>query len=143
MGDTITFTAPAESDCGSKIVLTAHVTPSGVTGFVGASNEPVPLRQDEVNRLLHREQAERPRSRAQFSIGETVKVVSGPLSDFSGEISEVNEDAQPAQPLARPRGNLQTGPFETFAIESEKMIDQRRDVFGPFAQRRDVNRHDV
>jgi transcriptional antiterminator NusG len=66
----------------------------GVTGFVGASNEPVPLRQDEVNRLLHREQAERPRSRAQFSIGESVKVVSGPLSDFSGEISEVNEDAQ-------------------------------------------------
>jgi transcriptional antiterminator NusG len=66
----------------------------GVTGFVGASNEPVPLTQDEVNRLLHREVAERPRTRAQFAIGESVKVVSGPLSDFSGEISEVNEDAQ-------------------------------------------------
>src|SRR6201995_6078050 len=36
----------------------------GVTGFVGASNEPVPLTQDEVNRLLHREQEVRPRSRA-------------------------------------------------------------------------------
>jgi transcriptional antiterminator NusG len=66
----------------------------GVTGFVGASNEPVPLTQDEVNRLLHREAEVRPRSRAQFSIGESVKVISGPLSDFSGEISEVNEDAQ-------------------------------------------------
>ncbi len=66
----------------------------GVTGFVGASNEPVPLSQAEVDRLLHMEPAERPRSRAQFSIGESVKVVSGPLSDFSGEISEVNEDAQ-------------------------------------------------
>jgi transcriptional antiterminator NusG len=66
----------------------------GVTGFVGASNEPVPLTQDEVNRLLHKETAERPRTRAQFSIGESVKVISGPLSDFSGEISEVNEDAQ-------------------------------------------------
>ncbi|HEY1524019.1 MAG TPA: transcription termination/antitermination protein NusG [Solirubrobacteraceae bacterium] len=66
----------------------------GVTGFVGASNEPVPLTQDEVNRLLHKETAERPRMRAQFSIGESVKVISGPLSDFSGEISEVNEDAQ-------------------------------------------------
>jgi transcriptional antiterminator NusG len=66
----------------------------GVTGFVGASNEPVPLTQDEVNRLLHREAEVRPRSRAQFGIGESVKVVSGPLSDFSGEISEVNEDAQ-------------------------------------------------
>ena len=66
----------------------------GVTGFVGASNEPVPLTQSEVDRLLHQETAERPRSRAQFSIGESIKVVSGPLSDFSGEISEVNEDAQ-------------------------------------------------
>jgi transcriptional antiterminator NusG len=66
----------------------------GVTGFVGASNEPVPLTQGEVDRLLHQETAERPRSRAQFSIGEAIKVVSGPLSDFSGEISEVNEDGQ-------------------------------------------------
>jgi transcriptional antiterminator NusG len=65
-----------------------------VTGFVGASNEPVPLTQEEVNRLLHKETAERPRTKAQFSIGESVKVVSGPFSDFSGEISEVNEDAQ-------------------------------------------------
>lgn len=65
----------------------------GVTGFVGSSDEPVPLTQPEVDRLLHRETAERPRTRAQFSVGESVKVISGPLSDFSGEISEINEDA--------------------------------------------------
>src|SRR3954470_16522064 len=65
----------------------------GVTGFVGASNEPVPLTQAEVDRLLHREVAQKVPSRAQFSIGESVKVISGPLSDFSGEISEINEDA--------------------------------------------------
>jgi transcriptional antiterminator NusG len=65
----------------------------GVTGFVGASNEPVPLTQVEVDRLLHKEVAVRERTRAQYSIGESVKVVSGPLSDFSGEISEINEDA--------------------------------------------------
>ena len=66
----------------------------GVTGFVGASNEPVPLTQSEVDRLLRKgDVAVAPRTRAQFAIGETVKVVSGPLSDFSGEISEINEDA--------------------------------------------------
>jgi transcriptional antiterminator NusG len=64
----------------------------GVTGFVGASNEPVPLTQGEVDRLLHREVAVRERTRAKFAIGESVKVISGPLSDFSGEISEINED---------------------------------------------------
>jgi transcriptional antiterminator NusG len=66
----------------------------GVTGFVGSSrNEPIPLSKVEVDRLLHRETAERPRTRAQFSIGESVKVISGPLADFSGEIAEINEDA--------------------------------------------------
>ena len=65
----------------------------GVTGFVGASDQPIPLTQVEVDRLLHREVAVRTPSRAQFNIGESVKVVSGPLSDFSGEISEINEDA--------------------------------------------------
>jgi transcription termination/antitermination protein NusG len=65
----------------------------GVTGFVGPQNKPVPLSQAEVDRLLKREAAERPRTRAQFSIGESVKVVAGPLSDFSGEISEVMDDA--------------------------------------------------
>ena len=65
----------------------------GVTGFVGASNEPVPLTQSEVDRLMHREVAQKVATKAQFSIGESVKVVSGPLSDFSGEIAEINQDA--------------------------------------------------
>ena len=67
----------------------------GITGFVGASQEPVPLTQVDVDRMLHKtDVATAPRTRAQFTIGESVKVISGPLSDFSGEISEVNEDAQ-------------------------------------------------
>ncbi len=65
----------------------------GVTGFVGSRNKPVALSKVEVDRLLHRESAERPRTRAQFTIGESVKVISGPLADFSGEIAEINEDA--------------------------------------------------
>ena len=67
----------------------------GVTGFVGASNEPVPLTQPEVDRLLHKGDATATKvpTKAQFNIGESVKVVSGALSDFSGEISEINQDA--------------------------------------------------
>jgi transcriptional antiterminator NusG len=79
----------------------------GVTGFVGSRNKPLPLSQSEVDNLLHTETpgaapaapgqpaagAERPKPRAQYEIGETVKVISGPLSDFSGEIAEINDDA--------------------------------------------------
>lgn len=64
-----------------------------LTGFVGASTDPVPLTQPEVDRLLHQEVAQKVASKAQFTIGESVKVVAGPLSDFSGEIAEINQDA--------------------------------------------------
>jgi len=81
----------------------------GVTGFVGSSNKPLPLPQSEVDNLLQveatlpagvgtgsgaaGEPAAKPKPRAQYEIGETVKVISGPLSDFSGEIAEINDDA--------------------------------------------------
>lgn len=64
----------------------------GVTGFVGSANKPVPLNQEEVNRILHTSSIEKPKAVAQFSVGETVRVMSGPLSDFNGEIAEINED---------------------------------------------------
>jgi transcription termination/antitermination protein NusG len=64
----------------------------GVTGFVGAANEPTPLSQPEVDRLLRTQSEARPKVRAEFAIGETVKVISGPLSDFSGEIAEINAE---------------------------------------------------
>jgi transcription antitermination factor NusG len=65
-----------------------------------SSEQAGPALAGEVDRLLKREQAERPRTRAQFSIGESVKVVSGPLSDFSGEISEVMDDASKLRSLS-------------------------------------------
>ncbi|MBA3366651.1 MAG: transcription termination/antitermination factor NusG [Actinobacteria bacterium] len=68
----------------------------GVTGFVGAGSKPVPLSQPEVDRILHTGTAagDRPRTQVQFSLGESVKVTSGPLSDFDGEIVDVNPDQQ-------------------------------------------------
>jgi len=69
----------------------------GVTGFVGAGAKPVPLAQAEVDRILHTGAvAGAPAQKAivQFSLGESVKVTSGPLSDFDGEIVDVNADAQ-------------------------------------------------
>ena len=69
----------------------------GVTGFVGAGAKPVPLSQPEVDKILHTGTvAGAPAQKAvvQFSLGESVKVTSGPLSDFDGEIVDVNPDAQ-------------------------------------------------
>jgi len=68
----------------------------GVTGFAGPAGKPVPLQQGDVDRLLQTgtATAERARSTVEFSLGESVKVTSGPLSDFDGEIVEVNPEQQ-------------------------------------------------
>jgi transcriptional antiterminator NusG len=69
----------------------------GVTGFVGAGTKPVPLSQPEVDRILHHGAPVGPHGQkavVEFSLGESVKVTSGPLSDFDGEIVDVNADQQ-------------------------------------------------
>ena len=70
----------------------------GVTGFVGAGTKPVPLSQPEVDRILHHGApaggGTALKSQVEFSLGESVKVTSGPLSDFDGEIVDVNADQQ-------------------------------------------------
>ncbi|HEU4450508.1 MAG TPA: transcription termination/antitermination protein NusG [Gaiellaceae bacterium] len=68
----------------------------GVTGFVGSGTKPVPLSQPEVDRILHTATAgaDRPRTTVEFELGETVKITSGSLSDFDGEVIDVNADQQ-------------------------------------------------
>jgi transcription termination/antitermination protein NusG len=69
----------------------------GVTGFVGAGAKPVPLSQTEVDRILHAGApagGPAPKAQVEFQLGESVKVTSGPLSDFDGEIVDVNADQQ-------------------------------------------------
>jgi transcriptional antiterminator NusG len=69
----------------------------GVTGFVGAGAKPVPLAQGEVDRILHQgapAAGQAQKAQVEFSLGESVKVTSGPLSDFDGEIVDVNPDQQ-------------------------------------------------
>ena len=69
----------------------------GVTGFVGAGTKPVPLSQPEVDRILHAGVpvgGQPQKAQVEFSLGESVKVTSGPLSDFDGEIVDVNPDQQ-------------------------------------------------
>lgn len=64
----------------------------GVTGFVGSENKPTPLTAAEVDRILHTSTVEKPKAKAEFSVGDQVRVVSGPLVDYTGEVAEVNAE---------------------------------------------------
>ena len=65
-----------------------------VTGFVGTGNQPVPLSEAEVDRIVKQISvaAEKPKPKLEFNIGETVRIVDGPFSNFTGQVEEVNED---------------------------------------------------
>jgi transcriptional antiterminator NusG len=65
-----------------------------VTGFVGAGQKPAPLTQEEVDQVIHQVTvaAEKPKPKYVFEAGETVRIIDGPFSNFSGLVDEVNLD---------------------------------------------------
>ncbi len=64
----------------------------GVTGFVGSGAKPTPLGDDEVEKLLEKPLAEKPKPQTEFEVGQSVRVSSGPFADLSGVIAEINID---------------------------------------------------
>lgn len=65
-----------------------------VTGFLGTENKPIPISEEEANRILHQVQegVERPRPSVTFEIGEQVRVSDGPFASFNGLVEEVDEE---------------------------------------------------
>lgn len=64
----------------------------GVTGFVGSGNSPTPLRQEEVDNILKRMDAEAPKIKVSFKVGQKVRIVEGPFEDFMGTVDEIDFD---------------------------------------------------
>lgn len=62
----------------------------GVTGFVGPQGRPLPLTETEVARMGLEVVA----LSIDFTVGDTVTVVSGPIESFSGVVVELNESTQ-------------------------------------------------
>ena len=62
----------------------------GVTSFVGSGNKPTPLIEEEVSGIMKQMEAETPKLKTTFHLGEAVKIVDGPFTEFTGNISELN-----------------------------------------------------
>jgi len=65
-----------------------------VTGFVGGSTKPAPIPEHEVREVTNQmaDGAARPKPKILFDVGESVKVIDGPFSDFNGTVEEVKGD---------------------------------------------------
>lgn len=63
-----------------------------VTGFVGSKNEPIPIDDLEVKKIVDKikQAKETPRLSISFEHGEKVRVIEGPFSNFVGTVEEVD-----------------------------------------------------
>lgn len=64
----------------------------GVTSFVGMGNKPTPLGEDEVQIILKGMTAPAPKVKVSLRLGDTVRIVDGPFSDFRGSIDEIDHE---------------------------------------------------
>ena len=83
-----------EAELVGDIAFTLRNTPN-VLGFLGGMDEPTPIRQAEINRILGTvdELQETPEDNSlEFVLGEVVKVNTGPFSGFNGVIEEINTE---------------------------------------------------
>ncbi len=92
-----------------------------VIGFLGGSDNPVPLRQSEVSRILgtvDELQEGGEDISIPYTIGETVKVTVGPFSGFSGLIEEVNGEKRKLKVMVKIFGRKT--PLELGFMDVEK-----------------------
>ena len=61
-----------------------------VTGFIGAGTTPIPISEDEIERLKGRMEQKEPEYKIDIKIGDLVKITDGPFKDFDGKIAEVD-----------------------------------------------------
>jgi transcription termination/antitermination protein NusG len=64
----------------------------GVTDFVRSGTKPVPLQPDEVDKILRRMEAEAPKIKVSFRVGQKVRIIEGPFEDFMGTVDAIDTD---------------------------------------------------
>ena len=90
----------------------------GVTGFVGPGSKPVPLSDEEVERMG----VEQVRmADIDFEIGDSVNVKSGPLEGFSGKIENIDKETRKITVKVSMFGR--ETPIEVEYGQIEKLVD--------------------
>lgn len=92
-----------------------------VTGFIGTGNQPIPLEDSEVNRIINQVHvaSEKPKPKLEFSIGNEVRINDGPFSNFTGNVEEVNEDRETLKVMVTIFGRAT--PVELEFLQVEKL----------------------
>jgi len=60
--------------------------------YVVRNTPGVPLQEKEIKSIQKQIKAEAPKVRVEYQVGENVRVIDGPFSDFHGKVDEINAD---------------------------------------------------
>ena len=86
----------------------------GVTGFVGSSsNDPTPLTEEEVYAMG----VEKKEIIVNYSVGDTVRIMDGPLSSFTGRVESIEVDKNRVNVVVSMFGRETSVEFELDMIE--------------------------
>ena len=88
----------------------------GVTGFVGSGNKPVPLLEEEVNKIL-KQTTEAPKVKVGFRKGQGIRVTNGPFIDFVGIVDEINAEKGKVKVLLTLFGRETPVELDSFQVE--------------------------
>lgn len=93
-----------------------------VAGFLPNTTDPQPLRESEVKRILgtmdELEEAGDEMD-TKYYVGESVKVIGGPFSSFSGVVEEVNEERKKLKVMVKIFGRKQLLELGYMQVEKE------------------------
>jgi transcriptional antiterminator NusG len=64
----------------------------GVSGFVGNGNKPTPLDEQEVRSILRRMETVEPKVKVSYQVGQTIKIIDGPFTDFEGVVDSIDQE---------------------------------------------------
>ncbi len=94
----------------------------GITNFVGKPSDPQPLRDVEVERIIGRVEAskERKTMTVPYKMGDPIKVVDGPFTDFSGFVEEVNYEKNKLKVMVSIFGRSTPVELDFLQVEMEK-----------------------
>jgi transcriptional antiterminator NusG len=75
----------------------------GVTNFLGSKNNPTPLTEEEVSRLVQKIEEKQQTSvdKYPYHVGDTVKISDGPFKTFSGVVDQVNPEKNKIRVMVR------------------------------------------
>jgi hypothetical protein len=118
-----------------------------VTGFLGADNKPMPITEEEAERILQQVQegVERPKPSVSFEIGEQVRVADGPFASFNGSSRKSTRSARGSRwrcrfSAGRPRSSWNTAGREGLTVW-EADGDRGRPAVGSRRPGRPAKRH--